>query len=118
MKQADEIRARMSVIEADLKTLEELPVEEQTDEHHVRLDALLEDWDKAKVDLAPWEEREGKIAQVRQRAEQQANRVEPIDGQRLGDRRQRCVTDWEPAGFGYGGGHQRRSIFREAVTHL
>ena len=80
MKQADEIRARMSVIEADLKTLEELPVEEQTEEHHVRLDALLEDWDKAKVDLAPWEEREGKIAQVRQRAEQQANRVEPIDG--------------------------------------
>jgi HK97 family phage major capsid protein len=74
MKQADEIRARMSTIEADIKSLEELPVEEQTEEHHVRLDALLEDWDKAKTDLEPWQEREEKIAKVRERAQYEANR--------------------------------------------
>jgi HK97 family phage major capsid protein len=74
VKQADDIRARMSTIEADIKSLEDLPVEEQTEEHHVRLDALLEDWDKAKTDLTPWEERENKIAEMRERSQTQANR--------------------------------------------
>ena len=74
MKQADEIRSRMVTIEADIKALEEINPEEQTEENHLRLDALLEDWDAAKTELEPWEAREAKIAEMRERSHQQANR--------------------------------------------
>jgi HK97 family phage major capsid protein len=40
----------------------------------MRLDTLLEDWDKAREELAPWAEREAKMEAVREHARAQANR--------------------------------------------
>jgi HK97 family phage major capsid protein len=75
-KRAEEIRARQVVIRSDLDALEQ--VEDPTEEEHVRTDALLLEWDELVEELEPLEERENRVAQVRARAQQQANREEPV----------------------------------------
>lgn len=72
MKRADEIRERMKAIRSDIDALE--GVTEETEEHHVRMDALLSEWDDLKTELEPLEERERKVAELRARSEQTANR--------------------------------------------
>lgn len=78
MKRAEEIRLRMTQIRSDIDGLEQ--IEEATEEDHVRLDALLSEHDDLGTELEPLAEREGRVAAVRARAEQDAARVEPIDG--------------------------------------
>jgi len=77
VKRADEIRTRMATIQSDLDSLEQA---EETEENHVRMDALLGEYDDLKLELEPLEEREQKVAALRARSQQQANREEPIDG--------------------------------------
>jgi HK97 family phage major capsid protein len=77
MKQADELRARMAQIRSDIDALEQQ--EETSEEDHVRLDALLADWDQSAQELAPLEEREQRIAEVRARGAVEANRDEPFE---------------------------------------
>jgi len=78
VKRADEIRTRMAAVRSDIDGLEQ--IEDATEEDHVRLDALLGEWDDLNTELEPLEEREQRVAQVRARAEQENNRVEPITG--------------------------------------
>jgi HK97 family phage major capsid protein len=77
LKQADDLRTRMVSIRSDIDALEQL--DEPSEEDHIRLDALLADWDSADETLKPLEEREEKIAKVRQRSQQPANREDPVD---------------------------------------
>jgi HK97 family phage major capsid protein len=76
VKRADEIRTRMTAVRADIDSLEQ--IEDATEDDHVRLDALLGEWDDLKTELEPLEEREQRVAAVRSRAEQESNREEPI----------------------------------------
>lgn len=66
MKLADVIRARLTAIRTDIDALE--AIEEPSEDDHIRLDALLEEWDEKTGELAPLEERERKVADVRQRS--------------------------------------------------
>ena len=76
MKRADEIRARMAVLRSDIDSLEQ--IEDATEEDHVRLDAVLGEYDDLTAELEPLEEREQRVAAVRARAQQEASREEPI----------------------------------------
>ena len=71
MKRATEIRERMAAIRSDIDALE--GVDEVTEEHHVRMDALLEEFDDLKTELEPLAAREAKIAELRSRAANDAN---------------------------------------------
>lgn len=77
LKRADEIRTRMQAIRSDIDALE--GVEEEKEEHHVRMDALLGEWDDLQTELEPLEEREQKVAALRARSQQQGN-VERTQG--------------------------------------
>jgi len=83
MSRADDIRARMEVIKADLDTLETESAKDTTDEEaeqlSVRSDALLGEWDDLTTELEPLAERERRVAAVREASRQQANR-EPTEG--------------------------------------
>jgi len=78
VKRADEIRTRQSAIRSDLDALE--AIEDPTDEDHVRLDALLGEWDELSTELEPLEERERRVAAVRSKAAQQGNTEPPAEG--------------------------------------
>lgn len=71
MSRADDIRERMKAIRSDLDALE--AVEEPTEDHHVRTDALLGEWDDLTTELTPLAEREQRVAEVRARGQQEAN---------------------------------------------
>jgi HK97 family phage major capsid protein len=71
VKRADEIRTRMTAVRSDIDTLEQ--IEDATEEDHIRLDGLLGEWDDLKTELEPLEERERRVAEVRTRAQQEAN---------------------------------------------
>jgi HK97 family phage major capsid protein len=72
IKRAEEIRGRMASIRSDLDAL--LSVDEQTDEHSLRFEALTGEWDELDTELKPLAEREAKIAEIRERAASEANR--------------------------------------------
>lgn len=72
IKRAEEIRSRMTAIRSDLDAL--LSVDEQTEEHSLRFEALTQEWDELDTELKPLSEREAKIAEIRQRAATDANR--------------------------------------------
>jgi HK97 family phage major capsid protein len=67
-----DIRTRMGVIKSDLDSLEQ--VEEETDEHRERADALLGEWDELNTELEPLAEREARVAAVREAARAESNR--------------------------------------------
>lgn len=69
---ADQIRTRQAAIRSDLDALES--VDEPTEEHATRSDALLQEWDELVEELAPLAEREQKIAAVRAALAEQTNR--------------------------------------------
>jgi HK97 family phage major capsid protein len=69
---AEQIRTRQAAIRVDLDSLEEL--EDPSEEDHTRADALLEEFDELKVELAPLEEREQRIAAVRAAIAEESNR--------------------------------------------
>lgn len=75
MKRADEIRARMVAIRADIDTLEQ--VEEPSEDEHIRLDGLLSEWDDLHTELEPLEEREARVRAVREAAQKPANQETP-----------------------------------------
>jgi HK97 family phage major capsid protein len=79
---ADQIRTRQAAIKADLDALEQ--VEEPTDEHHVRTDALLQEFDELTEEIGPLVEREQKIAAVRAAMADQANREPAVPAQGTG----------------------------------
>jgi HK97 family phage major capsid protein len=62
----------MASIRSDIDALEQL--DEATEEDHIRLDGLLGEWDDLTGELEPLEERERKVAEVRARSQQSANR--------------------------------------------
>ncbi|HEX2551644.1 MAG TPA: phage major capsid protein [Nocardioidaceae bacterium] len=62
----------MGAIRSDLDAL--LGVEEQTDEHALRFEALTQEWDELDTELKPLAEREAKIAEIRERAAAETNR--------------------------------------------
>jgi HK97 family phage major capsid protein len=70
----------MAAIRSDIDSLEQ--VEDATEDDHLRLDALLQEWDELTTEIEPLEEREQKIAQVRSRSQNAGNVDEPsvIDG--------------------------------------
>ncbi len=76
MKKADELRTRMAEVQSGVDTLEQ--IEDPSDDDHIRLDALLADWDALKEELEPLEERERRVAALRTAAKQQPSR-EPTD---------------------------------------
>jgi HK97 family phage major capsid protein len=76
LKQADELRTRMATIRSDIEALEQL--EDPSEDDHIRLDALLTDWDAADETLKPLAEREQRIAAVRNRAQQPADVEETV----------------------------------------
>ena len=79
---AEEIRARMEEIEAGLKTLEgetqKDPGPEEVEQLSVRTDAFLSEWEELTKELEPLAERERRVAEVREKNQQQRNR-EPVD---------------------------------------
>jgi HK97 family phage major capsid protein len=72
IKRAEEIRTRMAAIRSDLDAL--LGIDEQTEEHSLRFEALTNEWDELDTELTPLSEREAKIAEIRERGAQEANR--------------------------------------------
>jgi HK97 family phage major capsid protein len=72
MARIEDIRTRMGVIKSDLDSLEQ--VEEETDEHRERADALLGEWDELNTELEPLAEREARVAAVREAARAESNR--------------------------------------------
>jgi HK97 family phage major capsid protein len=72
MSRIEDIRTRMGVIKSDLDSLEQ--VEEETDEHRERADALLGEWDDLNTELEPLAEREARVAAVREAARAESNR--------------------------------------------
>lgn len=75
MKRADEIRARMKVIQSDINSLEQA---EDSEENHIRLDALIQEDQELADELAPLAEREEKVATIRARSQREANREETV----------------------------------------
>ena len=78
MKRADEIRARQAVINSDLEALESNPPEDAED-GHIRMEALLGEWDDLNTELEPLEEHEAKIAKVRAAASARSNNEPSTD---------------------------------------
>jgi HK97 family phage major capsid protein len=72
IKRAEEIRSRQAAIRSDLDAL--LSVDEQTEDHSLRFEALTQEWDELDTELKPLAEREKKIAEIRERAASEANR--------------------------------------------
>jgi HK97 family phage major capsid protein len=71
MSRADEIRARMEVIKADLATLE--LVTDPGDDESTRTDTLLGEWDDLTLELEPLAQREQRLNAVRSAASRQVN---------------------------------------------
>jgi HK97 family phage major capsid protein len=61
----------MTAVRSDIDSLEQ--IEDASEDDHVRLDALLGEWDDLKTELEPLEEREQRVAAVRSRSQQPAN---------------------------------------------
>jgi HK97 family phage major capsid protein len=74
---SEQIRARQVEITTSLDALEAL--EEPTEEDHVRTDALLQEFDELKEELAPLAEREQKIAAARAAMAEERNREQGSD---------------------------------------
>lgn len=72
------IDERLSVIRSEVDTLEQ--VEDPTDEHHERLDALLGEHDDLQTEAEPLRERAARVAELRRRAENQANTEQVTPG--------------------------------------
>lgn len=76
MRTAADIRTRMAAVQADMSALE---TAEPTEENHIRLDGLLEEFDSLTTELEPLAKREARVAAARSAWQASQDNQEPTD---------------------------------------